>query len=124
MLVRPGVLDEELPGVAVGVEHGGRDTGGRPERCEVRRGLARRLRRGFRGGRWGQRAEPAVEPVDGTADAGEFFPGDGPDLGESCGDGGGGGVLPELADGVLLVRDLLFDYREVGCDRGSTPRPS
>ncbi|KDN75343.1 hypothetical protein ABZ568_20280 [Streptomyces olindensis] len=66
VLVRPGVLHQELPGVTVGVKLGGRDTGGRPERHEVRRALARRLRHGLRGGRGGHRTEPAVGPVDGV----------------------------------------------------------
>ncbi|MFH8805549.1 hypothetical protein ACH4F6_39445 [Streptomyces sp. NPDC017936] len=161
VLVSPSVLDQEFPGVAVGVESGGGDARGGTEDLEVLLvrllldpgyGLGRfgvdgrfglvvfgwtwgRGELGFRRGRFGRRccggAELPLEVGDAAADgyeltadvrdgagddlvgAGDGFAGDGSDLGEAGVDGGGG-VLPDLVDGVLLAGDLLLDGGEAG----------
>jgi hypothetical protein len=61
--------------------------------------------------------EFAADADEGSAGdfvgAGEGVTGDCPHLGEAAGHGGGG-VLADLVDGVLLVSDLLLDGGEVG----------
>ncbi|MGJ3558650.1 hypothetical protein ACR6C2_05320 [Streptomyces sp. INA 01156] len=58
-------------------------------------------------------ADTGERPGDDVVGTGDPVTGDGPDLGETTGDGDGG-VLPDLIDDVLLVGDLLLDGGEVG----------